>query len=88
MCKISEAAYREVRRRTLVGKLQERTRLDCLGIDGRKIFKKAFQQQIRLLWSAYIWLSTGTSRRVCEICNEASGSIKRGEFLDELRYYI
>jgi len=34
--KISDAAYREVRRRTLVGKLKETARLDCLDVAGRK----------------------------------------------------
>jgi len=39
------------------------------------------------MWNGFIWLSVPAAGS-CEHCNEPLGSIKGGEFLDQLSNYI
>jgi len=53
--------------------------------DGRIILKWIFREWDVGAWTGLIWLRIGTVGISCECGNEPSGSIKCGEFLDQLR---
>jgi hypothetical protein len=55
------------------------------GVDGRIILRRIFRK-----WDAWgmDWIELAKDRQVagtCEVCNEPSGSVKCGEFLDWLQ---
>ena len=78
-------AHTEDRRysyRALVGRSEGWNHLEDLGVDGSMILKWVFKN-----WGGGVdWIGLAQKRgRVagcCECCNESSGSVKCGEFLD------
>jgi hypothetical protein len=64
-----------------LGNLMERDNLGDPDIDGRRILRWIFRKWDVRVWTGSIWLRIGTG----ECCNEPSGSIKCGEFLDQLK---
>ena len=63
-------------RRSVYGVLGEKPK----GIDGRIILRWIFRKWDVGRWTGSGWLRIGTG--TCECCNEPSGFIKCGEFLD------
>jgi hypothetical protein len=55
------------------------------GVGGRKTLRWIFRELNVRVWTGSMWLRTGTVAGICEGGNEPPGSIKCGEFLDELR---
>ena len=62
--------------------LKERSHLEDLGIDGRRILKWILKKENGSVWTELMWLRTGTMAGCFENGNESVGSIKCGEFLD------
>ena len=62
------------------GDQRERDHFEDLSVDGRIILKWIFK---KLDWRGMEWIDLAQDTDgSCECCNEASGSIKCGEFLD------
>ena len=67
--------------RGLCGNLRERDHLGDTSVDGRIILRWIFRKGDVGGWTGWSWLRIGT----CEYGNELSGSIKCGEFPDQLQ---
>jgi hypothetical protein len=65
----------------LVGKPEGKRPLGR-GEDGRIILRLIFRKWYVGAWARSSWLRIGKVVGTCEFCNERSGSIKCGEFLD------
>jgi len=61
--------------------LKERDHLCDLGVNARIILKRILSILVVMVWAGFNWLKTGTSGK------GTSGSIKGGEFLDQLSDY-
>jgi hypothetical protein len=64
------------------GNLKERGHLEDPGLDVRIILRWIFRKCDVVAWTGSSWLRLWTVAVTCECGNEASGSIKCGEFLD------
>jgi len=56
--------------------------LEVQGVDGRIILRWIFRKLNVRVWTGSSWLRIGTGN--CDCGNETWGSIKCGEFLDQL----
>jgi hypothetical protein len=65
--------------------LRERAYLENTEVDGRIILRWLLSKWDEEAWSGLVWLGTRTSAGVSECANEASGSIKFGKFLYQLK---
>jgi hypothetical protein len=61
--------------------LREGDHFEDPGINARIILKCVFKK-LNGAWAKLIWLRIGRGGGLCECGNEASGSIKSGEFFD------
>jgi len=62
--------------------------LEHLGVDGRVILKWILHNSIKRTWIVLVWLRKGASGGICECGNRIPGSIKWGEFLEELLWFF
>jgi hypothetical protein len=73
----------------LVGRPEGRRHLEHSGVEGAIILKWIFEKWDGWGWTGFIWLRIGTGVGLLagssECGDEPSGSIKYGEFLDQLR---
>ena len=68
--------------RVLVGKPEERARLEDLGLNGRIILKWISKDAVRRAWTGLIWIRTKEVAGCCFRANERLYSIKFGNFLN------
>jgi len=66
----------------LVEKPMGKNHLEDLGLDGRIIPRWMFRKWDLGAWTGLFWLRQGPVACSCKRCNEPSGSIKCGAFLD------
>ena len=67
------------------GNLRERDLWGGQDVDGRIILRWIFRKWEGVEGTGWSWLRIGTGGGACEYGNELSGSIKCGEFLDQLQ---
>jgi len=67
------------------GNLRETDHLEDPDLDGRIVLRWIFRKWNVQLWTGLIWFRMGQVAGTCKRGNELSGSIKCGEFHDQLR---
>jgi len=66
------------------GNLRDRDHLEDPGVDGGDNIKMDHREMVLMAWNGLFWLRIGAGADCCECGNESLGSIKCGEFLDQL----
>jgi hypothetical protein len=74
--------------RVLLGNMREREHLEDLGVDGSVMVKWAFKNSDGRAWPGLIWLGMGTADRLLWTRYGSPGTIKSGEFPDQLQYFL